>query len=128
MLPISGWYEWTGAGRRKTRWAIAAPDGALLAVAAVYDRWRAPGGVELASLATVTCPPSPEVAPVHERMPAILAPGDIALWLGEAAGDPAPLLRPLPEGRLRAAPRPDPGVYLSNPTVLLAIWIPVPEA
>ena len=74
----SGWYEWTGERRRKTRWAIRAPGGPILALAAVWDRWRAPGGAEVASLATVTCPPSAEVAAVHDRMPVILAPERLA--------------------------------------------------
>ena len=104
ILPVSGWYEWTGPPRRKTRWAIAAPDAPLLAFAAVWDRWRAPDGAEVLSLATVTCAPNADVAPVHDRMPVILAAADHALWLGEAAGDPAPLLRPFPDGRLRVAP------------------------
>ena len=56
----------------RTRWAIRAPGEPILALAAVWDRWRAPGGAEVASLATVTCPPSAEVAAVHDRMPVIL--------------------------------------------------------
>ena len=59
-----------------------------------------PGGAEVASLATVTCAPNPEVAAVHDRMPAILDRDAWPVWLGEADGDPAALLRPWPEGRL----------------------------
>ena len=58
------------------------------------------GGAELASLATVTCPPNADVAPVHDRMPVILAPADWPVWLGEATGDAAALMRPLAEGAL----------------------------
>ena len=36
---------------------------------------------------------------MHDRMPAILEPGDWAGWLGEVAADPAALLRPF-AGRL----------------------------
>ena len=100
LVPASGWYEWTGERRRKERWTIRAPGEAVLALAAVWDRWRAPGGAEVASLATVTCPPSAEVAAVHDRMPVILAPAAWPVWLGEAPGDAAALLRPLPDGAL----------------------------
>jgi putative SOS response-associated peptidase YedK len=101
IVPASGWYEWTGPARRKQRWRISAPGGPILALAAIWDRWQAPGGgAEILSLATVTCVPSPEVAAVHDRMPAILEPGDRAGWLGETEADPAALLRPLPAGRL----------------------------
>ncbi len=54
----------------------------------------------MASLATVTCAPNAEVAAVHDRMPVILAPADWSLWLGETDGDPARLLRPVPDGSL----------------------------
>jgi putative SOS response-associated peptidase YedK len=101
ILPVGGWYEWTGPTRRKTRWAIAAPDAGLLAFAAVWDAWAAPGGAEVLSLATVTCPPNAEVAAVHDRMPVILEPEGFGLWLGEADGNPAGLMRTLGDGRLR---------------------------
>ena len=100
ILPVSGWYEWTGAARRKTRWAITGEAG-LLAFAAVWDLWTAPGGAVLRSLATVTTEPNADVAAVHHRMPAILEPADWPLWLGEADGDAGALLRPFPQGRLR---------------------------
>lgn len=104
ILPVTGWYEWTGKARRKTRWAITAPDSPLLAFAAVWDAWRAPGGAEVRSLATVTCAPNADVAPVHDRMPVILERAGWALWLGEVEGDPATLLAPLAAGRLLVAP------------------------
>ena len=70
------------------------PAGPVIAFAAVWDLWQAPGGAEVASFATVTCAPNAEVAAVHDRMPVILAPDAWPLWLGETEGDPAPLLRP----------------------------------
>ena len=54
----------------------------------------------MASLATVTCAPSAEVAAVHDRMPVILPPGAWPVWLGEAEGDAAALMRTLPDGVL----------------------------
>ncbi len=105
LLPASGWYEWTGEPRRrKIRWTIRAPSVPVMAFAAVWDLWRAPGGVEVASLATVTCAPNRDVAPVHDRMPVILGPEAWPPWLGEAAGDPMALMTPLPEGVLVVEP------------------------
>lgn len=104
VLPVSGWYEWAGAGRRKARWRIAAPGRPVLLVAAVWDLWTAPDGGRVASLATVTCAPSAEVAAVHDRMPAILAPDGLPVWLGEAEGNPSALLGPLSDGALRVEP------------------------
>jgi putative SOS response-associated peptidase YedK len=101
LLPVSGWYEWTGETRRKTRWRIGAADGAPVAFAAVWDIWRAPGGTEVRSLATLTCEPNADVVPIHHGMPVILDWSDWPVWLGEAEGDAADLMRPLAEGRLR---------------------------
>jgi putative SOS response-associated peptidase YedK len=101
LLPVSGWYEWTGEKRHKTRWRITGADGALLAFAAVWDAWRAPGGTEILSLATLTCEPNADVAPVHHRMPVILSPERWPIWLGETPGDLGALLRPLEAGLLR---------------------------
>jgi len=104
IVPVSGWYEGTGPPRRKIRWAITARDGGLLALAGIWDVWAAPGGAEVASLATVTCAPNADVAAIHPRMPAILEPDGWPVWLGEADGDPAPLLRPAADGLLSVGP------------------------
>ncbi len=101
ILPVNGWYEWTGKTRRKIRWAITAPTSPILAFAAVWDVWKSPSGTEIASLATVTVDPSADVAPIHHRMAAILEPEDWAVWLGEAEGDPRACLRTYPDKRLR---------------------------
>lgn len=103
IVPVDGWYEWTGPPRRKTRWTITGRGGGLLAFAAIWDVWAAPGGREVASLATVTCAPNADVAEIHPRMPAILPPETWPAWLGEAAGEPAALLRPAPDGSLTVA-------------------------
>jgi len=108
LLPVGGWYEWTGEGRRRRRrWAVRMPGRPVIALAAVWDLWRAPGGTEVASLATVTCAPNPEIASVHDRMPVILAPEAWPVWLGEAEGDPAALLVPAPGGTLAVEPAPE---------------------
>lgn len=44
------------------------------------------------------------LAPIHERMPVVLAPQDWALWLGEAGTGAAVLMRPAPEAALVAVP------------------------
>ena len=107
LLPVGGWYEWAGEGRRRRRWAVRAPGRPVIALAAVWDVWLAPGGAEVASFATVTCAPSAEVAAVHDRMPVIVEPGDWPLWLGEAEGEPATLLHAPPDGTLVVEPAPE---------------------
>jgi putative SOS response-associated peptidase YedK len=107
LLPVSGWYEWIVEGRRRRRWAVRLPGSPVMALAAVWDVWKAPGGAEVASFATVTCAPNAEVAAVHDRMPVILAPEAWPVWLGEAEGDPEALLVPAPGGTLAVEPAPE---------------------
>lgn len=103
LVPVDGWYEWTGARGRKRAWRIAARDGAPLTFAAITDTWRAPGGREVAQVAVVTCPPSPDVAALHDRMGVIVAPEDRMGWLAGAQSAAADLIRPWPAGRLAAS-------------------------
>jgi putative SOS response-associated peptidase YedK len=100
IVPADGWYEWTGAVRRKTAWRIGRRDGRPLAFAAIWDVWTAPGGRELAQVATLTCAPNAEVAKVHDRMGVLLEPGAFSQWLEGDDADARALLRPYPEGLL----------------------------
>ena len=101
VVPVSGWYEWTGEKRRKTAWRISAADGGLLFFAAISDVWEAPGGLRVPQVATVTCEPNADVAPIHHRMGVILQAEDLPLWLTGSAAEVTKLMVPWPEGRLR---------------------------
>ncbi len=81
VFPVNGWYEWTGSPGRKTRWDIRAPGRPVRAFAVIWDVWLAPGGREIAQMATLTVDPSADVRKIHHRMPAILAPDQIDPWL-----------------------------------------------
>ena len=52
----------------------------------------------------VTCAANARLAPIHERMPVVLAPDDYALWLGEAGHGAARLMVPAPDEALVATP------------------------
>ena len=100
VVPVNGWYEWTGEKRRKTAWRIAPKDGGLLWFAAITDVWQAPGGLKVPQVATVTCEPNGDVKPIHHRMGVLLAREDVPLWLNGTETDVAPLMRPWPDGLL----------------------------
>jgi putative SOS response-associated peptidase YedK len=100
IVPADGWYEWTGAVRRKTAWRIGRRDGRPLAFAAIWDVWTAPGGRELRQVATLTCEPNADVAMVHDRMGVLLEPGDFSLWLEGDEAAASALMKPYPEGLL----------------------------
>ncbi|WP_300060896.1 SOS response-associated peptidase [uncultured Roseobacter sp.] len=101
VVPMNGWYEWTGETRRKTAWRIAPRAGDLLFFAAITDRWQGPGGIEVDQVATLTCAPSGDVVDIHHRMGVILDPETIPLWLTGAEEAVIPLLKPWPDGRLK---------------------------
>ena len=100
VVPVDGWYEWTGKRGRKTAWKICAKDGSPLFFAGISDRWTAPGGREIWQVATVTCPPNADVRDIHDRMGVLLAPSDVDLWLNGDGAEVADLMRPAPDGSL----------------------------
>lgn len=104
VLPVNGWYEWTGEKRRKTAWRITPKAGGLLCFAAITDVWEAPGGQKLHQIATVTCEPSGDVQGVHHRMAVILEPAEVSIWLRAPEDELKELMRPWPDGRLAVEP------------------------
>ena len=100
IVPLDAFYEWQAIGKRKQPFAVARRDGALLAVGGLWERTKLPDGSILRSFTIITTPPNRLLAPFHNRMPLILAPEDVATWLGEVEVAPetvSALLRPCPE-------------------------------
>ena len=104
VVPANGWYEWTGATRRKTAWRIRPVAGGLIGFAAICDTWTAPDGKQLHQVATVTCAPSADVAAVHDRMGVLLRQQDLAVWLHGSQMAAGALMEPAPKGTLRVEP------------------------
>lgn len=94
LVPTDGFYEWQGRrAERRPVW-FHSPDGAPLLFAGLeLDGPGSPGFVIL------TTPANALIAPLHDRMPALLAPEAAARWLGGA--DPT-FLSPAPEAWLAA--------------------------
>ena len=102
LVPVSGFYEFTGTTYPKTRWLLSGVDGEPLALAAV---WRAGPAGEAFSL--LTAEPGPDVAPYHSRGVLPLPVSLWADWLFDRHPAEA-LLSPPPAGTLIAAPAPRP--------------------
>ncbi|MEL7091857.1 MAG: SOS response-associated peptidase [Pseudomonadota bacterium] len=107
VIPANGWYEWTGAARRKTPWHIAPKRGGFLYFAAITDVWTAPGGLEVPQVAAVTCEPNGDVAPIHHRMGVLLARDALDTWLHGTEDQARALMMPWPDGQLRITETPD---------------------
>lgn len=100
LLPLDAYYEWQALPGSKVKqpWAIGLPDQAPFAVAALWERWMPKDQPEAEPLVTcciVTTEPNATMAPIHDRMPVIVAPEDYDQWLDPAAPDAAQaLIRP----------------------------------
>lgn len=100
VIPVNGWYEWTGEKRRKTAWRIAPKEGGFLYFAAITDLWTAPGGIEVPQAAAVTCAPNADVVEIHHRMGVLLERDALDVWMGDDLDAAKALMNPWPEGRL----------------------------
>jgi len=81
LVPADGFYEWQRAGKRKQPFFIHLAPRRTFALAGLWDRWRAPDQTWLISFTIVTCAPNPLIAPLHDRMPVVVAPADHERWL-----------------------------------------------
>lgn len=101
LVAADGFYEWRKVGKERRPYRIARTDGELLAMAGLWDRWKAPGGERVESFTIVTTDANDLVLPLHDRMPVIIGPADFDAWLAEPRTE---LLRPYPGELLTAYP------------------------
>jgi putative SOS response-associated peptidase YedK len=104
LVLADGWYEWLKAekkGGERIPFRYTIDGGGPFAFAGLWRRNRIAGELVL-SACILTCSANSVCAPVHDRMPCVLAgPDEEAAWLaGEADG----LLSPCDAGRTTAAP------------------------
>jgi putative SOS response-associated peptidase YedK len=94
LVPASGFYEWQARPAGKQPWYIRPRAGGIFAFAALWERWHGPDG-PLETCAIVVTAANAALAPIHDRMPVILAPGDYERWLDcERTADVRDLLHP----------------------------------
>src|SRR5205085_12147717 len=82
--------------KTKQPYAIARADGQPLSLAGLWDGWKDAEGKWLHTFTILTTTPNSVMAEIHSRMPVILDAKDYAVWLGEAEGDAAALMKPCP--------------------------------
>ncbi len=106
LVPADGFYEWVRQGTGKQPYFITFQDGRPFAFAGLWELWSG-GGEAVESCTLLTTAPNQVVAPLHDRMPAILPPEHWPLWLDPEVRDPRavqPLLRPHPPQGMVAWP------------------------
>ena len=81
IIPADSFVEWQHSGHQKIPYLFSAVDQSL-AFAGLWDYWT--NGVEhVLSCAIITTVSAPEFEPFHPRMPVMLTPENIELWLDE---------------------------------------------
>ena len=100
-IPASGFYEWTGDPKHRVPHAITVQDRPLVAFAGLWECWGDAQGKPLETYTILTTAANRFVSGMHDRMPAILAEGDIDTWLTGGIEDAWKVIRPYPEEPMR---------------------------
>jgi putative SOS response-associated peptidase YedK len=106
LIPADGFYEWQVVNGHKVPHHIRMRDGSTFAFAGLWDRWK--GEEEtLDSCVIITTKSNEIMKPIHERMPAIIAPAHYDLWLDYRVSDKQEIMQYLnsaPSSQLTAYP------------------------
>lgn len=104
ILPASGFFEWQATPNGKQPFAIVPTDLPCFGFAGLWEHWTSPDGSVVESVAVVTTAANALMAPIHDRMPVILAPEDYERWMGAPPAVAQTLIQPFADERMRAYP------------------------
>lgn len=107
LIPAQGYYEWHKRERARQPYYFTLRSSALFGMAGLWERWNGADGSVLDSCTILTVAPNALAAAVHDRMPAIIAPGDYARWLAPFPMQPgtlADMLKPWPAEDMQSWP------------------------
>jgi len=108
ILAVDGFYEWKQlAANTKQPYLISRADDEPLLLAVLWESRWLPNREILRTFTIITTEANDLLAPLHHRMPVILADADVAVWLGQteaAEEEVAGLLRPCPQDWLDLVP------------------------
>jgi len=92
LIPADGFYEWKIVNGHKIPHHIRMRDGDVFAFAGLWDRWEG-DGERLDSCSIIVMPANEIMRPLHERMPAIIAPAHYDWWLDARITEQAELMQ-----------------------------------
>lgn len=81
LVPADGFYEWQATDGAKQPYFVHLQGHALFAIAGLWEHWQDSDGSELETCTLLTTAPNALMAPIHNRMPVIVAPEHYELWL-----------------------------------------------
>ena len=104
LVPMDGYYEWVKTKEGKIPYRITLKDTSLFCVAGLWETWKSPEGEWIKSFTVLTTTPSPSIAFIHDRMPAMLLPEHEKSWLDMdlPAKEVLDIILPYPEEELKA--------------------------
>jgi putative SOS response-associated peptidase YedK len=104
LVAASGFYEWRrspkGSKEKSVAYWIRPKAGGIVAFGGLMETYMSADGAEMDTAAILTVGPNREVAPIHDRMPVVIAPEDFSRWLDCLNQEPrhvADLMRPAPD-------------------------------
>lgn len=103
LVPADGFYEWTGPAGNKRPHLVRPRNGGPMGLAGIYENWLGADGSEIETMAILTTAANATMAPLHNRMPLIIAPEHFDVWLDCRPGTAmhiADLLVPAPDDLL----------------------------
>ena len=106
LLPTDGFYEWKVINGNKVPHHIRMRDDSVFAFAGLWDHWEGED-TSIESCSIIVMPANEVMGPIHERLPAIIAPAHYELWLDSRITDKQEIMRYLtsaPSSQLTAYP------------------------
>lgn len=104
LIPADGFYEWAAQGKLKQPYYISLKSGEPMAMAGLWESWKAPDGNILRTCCVITTGPNAVMEPIHDRMPVIVAPEDWGRWLSAPVEEIEGLVTPYDPEQMRAWP------------------------
>lgn len=91
LVPCTGWYEWkAGGGNKKQKYSFTHADSIPFFMGGIW--FESELGTELV---TLTTEPNKKCADIHKRMPVIIHPDEIDLWLQGSPEGVQALINPI---------------------------------
>jgi putative SOS response-associated peptidase YedK len=106
LIPADGFYEWKVVNGNKIPHYIRMRDSSVFAFAGLWDHWEGEDG-SIESCSIIVMPANEVMKPIHERMPAIIAPAHYDLWMDSRMTDKDEIMQYLtsaPSSQLTAYP------------------------
>ena len=103
LVPMSGFYEWSGPKGSKTPFAISLRNRRWFCCAGLWNRVMIDGS-EIDTLTILTTEPNDLMAGIHTRMPVILHQSDYETWMRADYRDVFRLMRSFPAADMQAWP------------------------